>query len=91
MNFNLPPPAQGQSNPAFFGATAQQVGANGFSTGDRRPFSSFSGEGSATFSQGIPNNLFSADDLMMGYDDGGDQGDPKRRRIARVCTRPQHI
>jgi hypothetical protein len=89
MNFNVPPPAQGQPNPAFFGATAQQVDANSFNNPNRRPFSSFSGEGNASFSQGISNGMFSTDDLaMLGYDDGNDQGDPKRRRIARVCTFP---
>jgi hypothetical protein len=54
-----------------------------YTPGHARGFGSFSTEGGAPAA--IPHNLFAADDLMLGYDDGGDQGDPKRRRIARVC------
>jgi hypothetical protein len=49
----------------------------------RRAFGSFSNDGSPV--PNIPQGMFSPDDLAVyGLDDGGDQGDPKRRRIARV-------
>jgi hypothetical protein len=86
MNFHIPPAADGgQANPSYF-AAAQQAGASNFAGAHRRAFSTFSNEGAPSFPQNISSNMFSTDDMaMLGFDDGGDQGDPKRRRIARVC------
>jgi hypothetical protein len=40
---------------------------------------------SFSFSNDASQSLFSSDDFgLLGYEDGHDHGDPKRRRIARV-------
>jgi hypothetical protein len=83
MNYQMPPPADGQADPSFF-AAAQHAGSGTFANAHRRAFSSFSNEGGNPFPQGIPAGLFSTDDYSLGYDDGNDPSDPKRRRIARV-------
>lgn len=91
MNFNGLPPVGGPPNPAAFFNPPAPVNPGAEFRPNRRPFSSFSGDGTTTFQQdlpnGLPNNMFSTDDYTMtGYDDGNDQGDPKRRRIARVWS-----
>lgn len=81
MNYMPPhPDASGPNRINYFTANSPLP-----SNPHRRAFSSFSNDGSSA--GGIPQGMFSPDDLAMyGMDDGGDQGDPKRRRIARVWS-----
>jgi hypothetical protein len=91
MDFRQRPPADG-ANPSSFHFPSSVVatpGAPFLSTNaHRRAFSSFSSDGQgsgAAASHSLSANIFAAEDLAaLGYDDGGDNGDPKRRRIARV-------
>lgn len=77
MNFLQQPP-DSQSHSAYF----QQQQQTPYPAAHSRAFGSFSADAPPT---NVSHNIFSTDDLaLLGYDDGGDQGDPKRRRIARV-------
>ena len=90
MDFRQRPPAPDGANPSAFHFPNTVVAASAppfLANAHRRAFSSFSsdGHGSAPAAHSLSANIFAAEDLAaLGYDDGGDNGDPKRRRIARV-------
>ncbi len=52
--------------------------------GPRRMFGSYPSEAALAAPNGLAAGMFSDDLMGYGLDDGGDHGDPKRRRIARV-------
>jgi hypothetical protein len=75
MNYLQQPP---DSQSAYF---PQQNPA--YPSSHSRTFGTFSAD---HIPPAAPQNLFGSDDIaLLGYEDGQDQGDPKRRRIARVC------
>jgi hypothetical protein len=87
MDFRQRPPADG-ANPSSFHFPASVVATSSApflnTSAHRRAFSSFSSDDQAA-THSLSGNIFAAEDLaVLGYDDGGDNGDPKRRRIARV-------
>jgi hypothetical protein len=51
----------------------------------RRAFSSFSADGSPLPPSAIPAGLFADDLAAFDLGEANEHGDPKRRRIARVC------
>jgi hypothetical protein len=74
MNFLQQTPDP-QSQQAFFNQS-------NYPPANTRSFGSFSNEAVAT---NATHSMFATDDLaLFGYEDGHDQSDPKRRRIARV-------
>jgi hypothetical protein len=93
MDFRQRPPASDGANPSAFHFPSTVIAASAAPflnpSAHRRAFSSFSddqasGPGVAA-THSLSGNIFAAEDLsVLGYDDGGDNGDPKRRRIARV-------
>jgi hypothetical protein len=94
MDFGQRPPASDGANPSAFHFPNTVVGAPGapfLANAHRRAFSSFSSDGQgpppAPSAHSLSGNIFAAEDLAaLGYDDGGDNSDPKRRRIARVSS-----
>jgi hypothetical protein len=96
MDFRLRPQPDGSQAGFHFPAAGAAASSAPFLNAHRRAFSSFSTDGSAAAAaasaHSIPANIFSTDDLaVLGFDDGHDQGDPKRRRIARVRSRTSSI
>jgi hypothetical protein len=88
MSFPMSTGPDGSNNTNYFptvvgqaGAAQQQPGSSTSPFGHARSYSNFANDPSG---QSMSNNMFAPDDLLYGFDDGGDQGDPKRRRIARV-------
>jgi hypothetical protein len=62
----------------------QYYGASPMANPQSRIFNGYSSNGSPV-PHGLPQNMYADDMSAYGMDDGGDNGDPKRRRIARVC------
>ena len=52
----------------------------------RRAYSSFSTDGSPLPASAIPAGLFADDLAAFDLGEASEHGDPKRRRIARVCV-----
>jgi hypothetical protein len=75
MSFPMSGP-DGQANPTYFATQ------NTSSFSQQREYSDFSNE--VLPQPDITANMFAPEDLLYGFEDGNDQGDPKRRRIARV-------
>jgi hypothetical protein len=78
MNYIQQPHPDGPNPMNYFAANTSPL----VNPPHRRAFSSFSNDGSPI--NGIPQGMFSPDDMALYGLDGDDQGDPKRRRIARV-------
>jgi hypothetical protein len=79
MNYMQQPP-EAAANPINYYAPSPLANPH------RRAFSTYAADATQLGTHGgITASMFAADDLaMLGMDDGGEHGDPKRRRIARV-------
>lgn len=62
----------------------QYYGASPIANPQSRIYNGYATNGSPG-AHGMQQNVYADDMSAYGMDDGGDNGDPKRRRIARVC------
>jgi hypothetical protein len=74
MKPNVADPSQG----------IQYYGASPMANSQSRIFNGYASNGSPGPPHGMSQNMYADDMSAYGMDDGGDNGDPKRRRIARV-------
>lgn len=75
MKPNIADPSQGM----------QYYGASPIANPQSRIYNGYTTSGSPG-AHALTQNMYADDMSPYGMDDGGDNGDPKRRRIARVCS-----